>query len=150
MKIHKLTSFLLTTFLALQLTAQSGKIIGSITDGDYNEPMAFSNVLVKNTTTGTTSDFDGNYQLEVSEGIYTLIFSYIGYQSIEISDVNVGPNSEVIVDVTLNTNSLDAIVITTTIRKNTESAVLDLQKKSISTDSFRSMLPFYEPTKLFP
>ena len=132
MKIHKLTSFLLTTFLALQLTAQSGKIIGSITDGDYNEPMAFANVLVKNTTTGTTSDFDGNYQLEVSEGIYTLIFSYIGYQSIEVSDVNVGPNSEVIVDVTLNTNSLDAIVITTTIRKNTESAVLDLQKKSIT------------------
>jgi hypothetical protein len=132
MKIHKLTSFLLTTFLALQLTAQSGKIIGSITDGDYNEPMAFANVLVKNTTTGTTSDFDGNYQLEVSEGIYTLIFSYIGYQSIEVSDVNVGPNSEVIVDVTLNTNSLDAVVITTTIRKNTESAVLDLQKKSIT------------------
>ena len=77
MKIHKLTSFLLTTFLALQLTAQSGKIVGTITDGDYNEPMAFANVLVKNTTTGTTSDFDGNYQLEVSEGIYTLIFSYI-------------------------------------------------------------------------
>ena len=132
MKIHKLTSFLLTTFLALQLTAQSGKIVGSITDGDYNEPMAFANVLVKNTTTGTTSDFDGKYQLEVSEGIYTIIFSYIGYQSIEISDVNVAPNSEVIVDVTLNTNSLDAIVITTTIRKNTESAVLDLQKKSIT------------------
>jgi hypothetical protein len=119
MKIHKLTSFLLTTFLALQLTAQSGKIVGTITDGDYNEPMAFANVLVKNTTTGTTSDFDGKYQLEVSEGIYTLIFSYIGYQSIEISDVNVAPNSEVIVDVTLNTNSLDAIVITTTVRKNT-------------------------------
>ena len=94
--------------------------------------MAFANVLVKNTTTGTTSDFDGKYQLEISEGIYTIIFSYIGYQSIEISDVNIGPDSEVIVDVTLKTNSLDAIVITTTIRKNTESAVLDLQKKSIT------------------
>ena len=131
MKTHKLITILLTTFFAVQLTAQSGKIVGSITDGDYNEPMAFANVLVKNTTTGTTSDFDGKYQLEVSEGIYTIIFSYIGYQSIEISDVNIDPDSEVIVDVTLKTNSLDAIVITTTIRKNTESAVLDLQKKSI-------------------
>ena len=132
MKTHKLITILLTTFFAVQLTAQSGKIVGSITDGDYNEPMAFANVLVKNTTTGTTSDFDGKYQLEISEGIYTIIFSYIGYQSIEISDVNIGPDSEVIVDVTLKTNSLDAIVITTTIRKNTESAVLDLQKKSIT------------------
>jgi TonB-dependent receptor len=132
MKIHKLTSFLLTAFLALQLTAQSGKIVGTITDGDYNEPMAFANVLVKNTTTGTTSDFDGKYQLEISEGNYSIIFSYIGYQSVEISDVNVVANSEVLVDVTLNTNSLEAVIITTTVRKNTESAVLDLQKKSIT------------------
>ena len=132
MKLHKLTSFLLTTFLALQLTAQSGKIVGTITDGEYNEPMAFANVLIKNTTTGTTSDFDGKYQLEVSEGNYTIIFSYIGYQSVEISDVNVEANSEVLVDVTLNTNSLETVIITTTVRKNTESAVLDLQKKSIT------------------
>jgi len=132
MKLYKLTSFLLTTFLALQLTAQSGKIVGTITDGEYNEPMAFANVLIKNTTTGTTSDFDGKYQLEVSEGNYTIIFSYIGYQSVEISDVNVEANSEVLVDVTLNTNSLETVIITTTVRKNTESAVLDLQKKSIT------------------
>ena len=132
MKLHKLTSFLLTTFLAIQLTAQSGKIIGTITDGEYNEPMAFANVLIKNTTTGTTSDFDGKYQLEVSEGNYTIVFSYIGYQSVEISDVNVEANSEILVDVTLNTNSLETVIITTTVRKNTESAVLDLQKKSIT------------------
>jgi outer membrane cobalamin receptor len=94
--------------------------------------MAFANVLIKNTTTGTTSDFDGKYQLEVEEGNYAIIFSYIGYQTIEISDIVVAGNSDVIVDVTLNTNSLEAVVITTTIRKNTESAVLDLQKKSIT------------------
>ena len=132
MKLYKLTSFLLTTFLALQLTAQSGKIVGTITDGEYNEPMAFANVLIKNTTTGTTSDFDGKYQLEISEGNYTIVFSYIGYQSVEISDVTVEANSEVLVDVTLNTNSLETVIITTTVRKNTESAVLDLQKKSIT------------------
>ena len=41
-------------------------------------------------------------------------------------------NEDVIVDVTLNTNSLETVVITTTVRKNTESAVLDLQKNSIT------------------
>mgnify|MGYP000999894418 FL=1 len=132
MKNYRLITLLLTAFVALQLTAQSGKIVGTITDGDYNEPMAFANVLIKNTTTGTTSDFDGKYQLEMEEGNYAIIFSYIGYQTIEISDIVVAGNSDVIVDVTLNTNSLEAVVITTTIRKNTESAVLDLQKKSIT------------------
>ena len=94
--------------------------------------MAFANVLIKNTTKGTTSDFDGKYFIDVEAGNYTLVFSYIGYQTIEISDVVVKSNDEVIVDVTLNTNSLETVVITTTVRKNTESAILDLQKKSIT------------------
>ena len=101
-------------------------------DGEFNEPMAFANVLIKNTTKGTTSDFDGKYFIDVEAGNYTLVFSYIGYQTIEISDVVVKSNDEVIVDVTLNTNSLETVVITTTVRKNTESAILDLQKKSIT------------------
>ena len=74
MKKDKLINFLVTAFIAIQLTAQSGKIVGTITDGDYNEPMSFANVLIKNTTTGTTSNFDGTYQLEISEGIYILVF----------------------------------------------------------------------------
>ena len=74
MKNYRLITLLLTAFVALQLTAQSGKIVGTITDGDYNEPMAFANVLIKNTTTGTTSDFDGKYQLEVEEGNYVKIW----------------------------------------------------------------------------
>ena len=132
MKNYRLITLLLSTFVTLHLTAQSGKIVGTITDGEYNEPMAFANVLIKDTTSGTTSDFDGKYQLEISEGSYTVIFSYIGYQSIEISEVVVTANTDVNVDVTLNTNSLDAIIITTSVRKNTESAVLNLQRKSIT------------------
>ena len=81
MKNYRLITLLLTAFVALQLTAQSGKIVGTITDGDYNEPMAFANVLIKNTTTGTTSDFDGKYQLEVEEGNYAIIFSCLLYTS---------------------------------------------------------------------
>lgn len=114
------------------VNAQTGKIAGTIMDGEFNEPMAFANVLIKNTTKGTTSDFDGKYTIDVEAGNYTLVFSYIGYQTIEISDVVVKSNDEVIVDVTLNTNSLETVVITTTVRKNTESAILDLQKKSIT------------------
>ena len=114
------------------VNAQTGKITGTIMDGEFNEPMAFANVLIKNTTKGTTSDFDGKYIIDVEAGNYTLVFSYIGYQTIEISDVVVKSNDEVIVDVTLNTNSLETVVITTTVRKNTESAILDLQKKSIT------------------
>ncbi|MGC6525329.1 MAG: TonB-dependent receptor domain-containing protein [Flavobacteriaceae bacterium] len=124
--------FSLTILTALHVVAQTGKISGTIMDGEFNEPMAFANILIKNTTKGTTSDFDGKYNIDIEPGLYTVVFSYIGYQTIEISDVNVVADDDVILDVTLNTNSLENVIITTTVRKNTESAVLDLQKKSIT------------------
>ena len=124
--------FSLTILTTLHVVAQTGKISGTIMDGEFNEPMAFANILIKNTTKGTTSDFDGKYNIDIEPGLYTVVFSYIGYQTIEISDVNVVADDDVILDVTLNTNSLENVIITTTIRKNTESAVLDLQKKSIT------------------
>ena len=130
--IKSLVLFSLTVLTPIQVFAQTGKISGTIMDGEFNEPMAFANVLIKNTTKGTTSDFDGKYTVDIEPGLYTVVFSYIGYQTIEISDVAVVANDDVVVDVTLNTNSLENVIITTTVRKNTESAVLDLQKKSIT------------------
>jgi hypothetical protein len=99
-------------------------------DGEYDEPMAFANVIVKNSSIGTTSDFDGKYELSLDPGSYTLIFSFVGYSTIEITDVTISEESDEIVNVTLLTNMLDEVVISTTVRKNTESAVLDIQKKS--------------------
>ena len=131
-KLSPIKLLVLILFTFFNVNGQTGKIAGTIMDGEFNEPMAFANVLIKNTTKGTTSDFDGKYSIDVEAGNYTIVFSYIGYQTIEISDVVVKSNDEVIVDVTLNTNSLETVVITTTVRKNTESAILDLQKKSIT------------------
>ena len=116
----------------LSLTAQ-GTIAGNILDGEYNnEPMAFANVLVKGTTIGTTSDFDGKYQLSLDEGTYSILFSFVGYESKEISDVVVKSGQVVDLDVVLSSNSLDEVVITTSIKRNTEEAVLNIQKKSVT------------------
>ena len=125
---------LLLNFIFILFTSfsysQSGKVTGLIMDGEYDEPMAFANVIVKGSTIGTTTDFDGKYSLDLEPGEYTLTFSFVGYQTIEVSEVLIKSDEVEQVDVTLSTNTLDEIVITTTVRKNTESAVLDIQKKS--------------------
>ena len=126
----KNTITLILIFYSTILLSQSGKITGLVTDGEYDEPMAFANVIVKGSTIGTTSDFDGKYSLDLEPGKYTLTFSFIGYQTIEVSEVLIKSDKVEQIDITLSTNSLDEIVITTTVRKNTESAVLDIQKKS--------------------
>ena len=84
MRIIKL---LFLTFIATTMYAQNtGSIVGKLTDKEYNnEPLAFANVLIKGTTIGTTTDFDGLYAFEnLSPGSYTLLFSFVGYETQEI------------------------------------------------------------------
>lgn len=131
----KLIPFLLFNFLALSIaSAQQGALIGTVNDGEFNDVLPFANVLVKGTTNGTTSDFDGKYILELDEGSYTIVYSYLGYETVEVTDVQISAGGEVILDVTLNprSNQLDEVVVTTTVTKNTEASVLNLQKRSVA------------------
>lgn len=59
-------------------------VTGKVTAGD-GTPIPGVNVLVKGTATGTTTDSNGDYKLEVLTGDVTLIFSFIGYATQEIA-----------------------------------------------------------------
>ena len=121
-------------FLSIDLQAQTGIVRGNLIDNDFQDPVPFANIVVKETGTGTTSDFDGNYELVLNEGVYTIIFSFIGYETVEIKDVIVNSDEPSIVNVTLNTlaQGLDEVVVSVSASTNTEKSVLEFQKKSIS------------------
>ncbi|WP_115462725.1 TonB-dependent receptor [Winogradskyella aurantiaca] len=124
----------LTLFFVMALQAQTGSITGKIIDKDFNlEPLPFANVLIKGTTTGTTSDIDGLYQFEELEpGDYVLIFSFVGYETLEIAATVVADKvTEVNVTMGASAASLDEVVITTTARKESETALLLDQKKAV-------------------
>ena len=57
------------TLLSLSTNAQSGLVRGTVIDADFQDPVPFANILVKETGTGTTSDFDGNYEIALDEAI---------------------------------------------------------------------------------
>lgn len=118
-------------FLTTCLSFAQGIVTGTIIDDEFSEPMAFSNVLVKGTSIGVSSDFDGKYQLELEEGTYTLVFSFVGYTTKEVTGVVIKSGETVVLDILLETNSLDTVLITTSTKRNTESSVLNLQKKSV-------------------
>lgn len=59
--------------------AQTVRIYGTVTDEKDNSPMMGVTVHVKGTTTGTQTDMNGNYELQVAPGSYLLHFSYVGY-----------------------------------------------------------------------
>src|SRR5690554_4354258 len=59
---------------------QEAAISGVVTDAFDNQPIPGVNVLIAGTSTGTTTDIDGVYELRANEGD-TLVFSFIGYQT---------------------------------------------------------------------
>ncbi len=82
-------ALLLVCVPALPASGQ-GKIAGRVTDSATGESLIGVNILIKGTQQGTVTDTDGNYVLlNVRPGAYTLVFSYIGFQTQRVTDVPV-------------------------------------------------------------
>ncbi len=80
---------LVLLLLPQDLLAQ-GKIAGRVTESGSGEPLIGVNVLVDGTQQGTVTDSDGNYVVvNVRPGDYTLLFSYIGFQSQRVDGIRV-------------------------------------------------------------
>ena len=127
--ISLLTSFLFS-FFAL---GQYG-ITGTVIDGDFNEPLPFANILVLETGEGVTSDFDGKYTFELQAGTYSVQFSFVGYETKIITEIEVTNDEYTIIDVVINSaaQGLEEVVLTVEAKRNTEASVLEIQKKSAS------------------
>lgn len=80
-------SFLLSGVIVLSCThltyAQDHQVSGRVTASDNSEALPGASILVKGTTIGTTSDADGGYSLAVPSPNDTLVFTFIGYQTLE-------------------------------------------------------------------
>ncbi|MEK6153278.1 TonB-dependent receptor [Flavobacteriaceae bacterium 3-367] len=113
----------------------TGSIVGKLTDKELNnEPLAFANVIIKGTTKGTTSDFDGLYEIaNVEPGTYILVISFLGYETLEIPNVIVeaGKVTEVSTGLGSSSVGLDEVVLTTSATRDSEVALLLQQKKAV-------------------
>jgi len=78
--LHVLFLWLLSSTVVL---AQQQTISGQVRDMSTDEPLPGVNILAKGTTTGTVTDVDGNYRLMVEDAVTTLVFSSIGYETVE-------------------------------------------------------------------
>ena len=90
--------------------------------------------MVKGSDQGVVSDFDGNFLLELNPGKYTLIASYVGYQSKEIVDIEVIGDNFANIDIVLISAAagLEEIVVSVEATTNSEASVLAVQKRSAS------------------
>ena len=103
-------SLLLSFFLCLAsitMYSQTNEIQGTVSDKSGN-PLPGVSIVVKNTTNGVTTDFDGNFTLPKIQSGETLIFSYLGFVSKEIVVSSFKAMTVVLED---DTQSLEEVVV---------------------------------------
>ena len=103
--------FLLTTMMlcfALSMQAQDVTVTGSVTSSDDGIELIGVNVFVKGTTTGTITDVNGNYSLEVTGGDAILVFSYVGYV---VQEVAVGNQTTINIVLEVDVAALEEVVV---------------------------------------
>ena len=95
------------------LSAQS-LIKGIVSDAETNELMVGVRVAIKETQRGTITNSDGEFNLPVKQGNYTIVFSYMGYESVTRRVTCSREKPEQVLNISLNPSALkiDEIVVT--------------------------------------
>ncbi|MEP5611855.1 MAG: TonB-dependent receptor [Cyclobacteriaceae bacterium] len=147
MKILNLIS-LVSFLLAGSASAQNGTIRGKIIDDTSGEELIGVTVLIKGTTNGAITDLDGAFALSVAPGTYDLQVSYVSFETISITGLDVQSGQVVNIDqvrLKEEVSQLEEVVVTAQIIKQSEAAILTVKRKSanlldgISAQSFREI-----------
>lgn len=107
--MKKYLALLLCFTMALsQIMAQNRTITGKITDEKGN-PVPHASVVVKGSAHGTTTDAEGNFSLNVHEGVKAIVVSSVNFAAVEI---NITGKSTIAVSLTESKQNLDEVVVT--------------------------------------
>lgn len=108
LRLGLLISSLLLSFI---FKSEAARLYGTITD-DNGETLPFVSVYVEGTTTGTTSNQDGQYFLELKQGDYTIQYRYVGYKTVT-RNISI-TSQDIQMDITMQLQSvlLGSVVVT--------------------------------------
>lgn len=112
-------SFLLACSVAAM--AQKQTVSGVIKDSFTGETVVGANVLIKGTTTGTSTDINGNFSMQMAKGKYTLQVSYVGF--IPVSQDIVVADKPLSLSFKLETVTLNEVTVTGDVARSRETPV---------------------------
>lgn len=123
------------TFLSLVLAvvqSHAGVIRGMVLDKTSKEPLIGATIMVDAGRTGTTTDIDGRYSMELREGRHNIHISYVGYSDTIVVANILAREKETILDISLSPDatSLSEVTVTAVARKDTEAAMIEEERQS--------------------
>jgi len=109
--MKKITYLMVVMCFAMTSAIFAQTITGTVNAEDG--PLPGANILVKGTTNGTQTDFDGKFSLNVTEGSGTIVVSFVGYGNKEVSYTVASGETKDLGTITLTSdNTLDEVVVT--------------------------------------
>ncbi|WP_026914103.1 TonB-dependent receptor [Christiangramia portivictoriae] len=92
--------------------AQTGSISGTVTDAATGEPLLGTNIVVRGTNTGATTNENGNYKLDLEPDDYTIEVFFMGYETLT-RDISIAEGQNMTMDFSLNPSSsvMDEVVV---------------------------------------
>ncbi|MBL86926.1 MAG: SusC/RagA family protein [Winogradskyella sp.] len=127
----KILILLLFSFSAISY-AQNVDVKGTITEGSSGQPLPGVNILIKNTSRGATTDFDGIFAINDVPINSVLVISYLGYVSQEIAVVNSDPINIVLQEDTETLNEVVVIGYGSQTKKEVTGAVSTVSSETLS------------------
>lgn len=116
------------------MAQNSGRITGVVTDKKTGETLIGLSVKIDGSSRGASTDVSGRYSLGgLADGRYTLVFSYVGFQSKKVSDIDVKGGKPVTLNVVMEeggSTQLQQVVISVSARQESLSALYAKQKNS--------------------
>jgi iron complex outermembrane recepter protein len=125
--ISIVTAFLLCTMVTY---AQNREVTGLVTDSESGSPVPGANVTVKGTSTGTATDANGKFALQVPTGSNTLVVSFVGYTTQEVA---IPASNYVAVNLASSANELEEVVIS--VGRGAQRTIID---NPVPVDNFTS------------
>ncbi|HBG86089.1 MAG TPA: TonB-dependent receptor [Marinilabiliaceae bacterium] len=113
--------------------AQKGTIRGNVYEGSTGETLVGVSVIVEGTYTGSSTDLDGKFSIDVDPGTYNIQVTFISFQPITISDVVVKPGQVTLLNnIQLNesTIQLQDVVVSARALRNTETALQTIKRNA--------------------
>lgn len=146
MKKLAVVALLLATFFPS--LAQTGTIRGTVFDQSLGEPLIGVTVLVVGTSTGAVTDFDGKFEIKIASGTYNLQVSFVSFETINISGLEVKPGEVTVLSeiwMTESVQTLASVMVTAEAIRSSEEGLLTVKRKSaalidgISAASFKKI-----------
>ncbi len=122
---YKLVFLLL--FISIATYAQKGTLRGTVIEDGTGEPFFGVTAVIKGTSNGAVTDFDGKFEIRAEPGIYDLQVSFVSFKTVTITGLEVKAGEVNVIDqirLAEAVEELEAVIVTAEAIRTSEAALL--------------------------